>query len=271
MNRKAIAEETVRIMRQGQYSINGQTVDIALAQRQAEENSRLFTPAEGAKILNRIVPPTEGALPKPTVANEPTVKAILDFDRAGLTDIGVLNFASARNPGGGFLNGAMAQEESLAASSGLYGTQLRHERYYTANRECASMMYTDHAIYSPEVPFYRNARFELLKQPVTASVLTLPAVNYGQVLKKGEDPRKANAVMRERMRLSLAIFAECGARQLILGAYGCGVFGNDPVQIAKWWRELLVDEGYGRLFVRIHHAVLDSSRDDRCIRAFTSS
>ncbi|GIP36095.1 hypothetical protein J2TS4_53050 [Paenibacillus sp. J2TS4] len=47
------------------------------------------------------------------------------------------------------------------------------------------MMYTDHAIYSSDVIFFRDERFKLMKRPVTASLLTLPAVNYGQVVFQG--------------------------------------------------------------------------------------
>jgi len=122
----------------------------------------------------------------------------------------------------------------LAASNGLYNTQLCHEGSYKANRTNRSMMYTNHAIYSPDVVFFRDERFTLMKQLVTASVLTLPAVNYGQVVLKGEDCEEAERVMKDRMRLALAIFAQKGAKHLILGAYGCGVFRNDPVKIATW-------------------------------------
>ncbi|GGG18434.1 TIGR02452 family protein [Paenibacillus aceti] len=269
-NRKTIAQDTLRYMQQGYYEINGRRVDFAAEQRYSEENSVLITPQQGAELVSGCTPPPTGAVAEQTVANEATVKAILDFAQAGTRQVGVLNFASAKNPGGGFLNGAMAQEESLAASSGLYGTQLRNEGYYQANRACKSMMYTNHAIYSPDVVFFRDERFELLERPVTASVLTLPAVNYGQVLLKGEDPQLALEIMLERMRLALAIFADRGDRNLVLGAYGCGVFRNDPVKIAAWWEELLVKEGYGRFFERIVYAVLDSSKDRKCIRAFDS-
>ncbi|TYP69545.1 TIGR02452 family protein [Paenibacillus methanolicus] len=269
MNRKEIAAETLRIQQQGCYDYEGRQVDFAAAQRQSEANSKLITPEQGEALVKEI-----GGLPKLpqaavySVANEATVKAILDGAAAGKTRVGVLNFASAKNPGGGFLNGAMAQEESLAASSGLYEAQLRHEAYYKANRACPSMMYTDHAIYSPDVAFFRDERFGLLERPATASVLTLPAVNYGQVVLKGEDPEEAERAMKNRMRLALAIFAYQGDRSLILGAYGCGVFRNDPVKVAKWWRELLEDEELGRLFADIRFAVLDTSKAGACIRAF---
>ena len=129
------------------------------------------------------------------------------------------------------------------------------------------MMYTAHAIYSPEVVFFRDGGFRLLEKPFPSSVLTLPAVNMGQVLLKGEDCGTAEHVMRRRMQLALAIFAERGAKNLVLGAYGCGVFRNDPVKIAAWWEELLNGEFRG-IFGQIVFAVLDRSKNKACLNAF---
>jgi uncharacterized protein (TIGR02452 family) len=67
----------------------------------------------------------------------------------------VLNFASAKNPGGGFLNGARAQEESLARSSALYPC-LRKSGMYDHHRASGDCLYTDWMIVSPEVPVYRD-------------------------------------------------------------------------------------------------------------------
>ena len=90
------------------------------------------------------------------------------------------------------------------------------------------------------------------------------------MLLKGEDSAEAERVMRRRMKLALAIFARQGARNLVLGAYGCGVFRNDPKKIAAWWKELLEDEGMGQYFDFIFHAVLDQSKNRECISAFES-
>ena len=119
------------------------------------------------------------------------------------------------------------------------------------------MMYTDYAIYSPDVVFFRNADFELLETPVTASVLTLPAVNMNKVIEKGENIEKAKRVMENRMRLALTIFAKNENKNIILGAYGCGVFGNNPKDVAKWWRKHLIDNNYELFFESIVFAVLD--------------
>lgn len=268
MDRKAIARETLAIMDSGYYEVNGVYMDIRKQQEDSLKRSFLLTPEQGEQILKtyekgrkvqdrRTVFETE---------NCSTVDAVIRLALEG-KPAAVLNFASAKNPGGGFINGAMAQEESLAASSCLYQTQLAHEEYYVKNRAVRSMMYTDHAIWSPDVVFFRDGRFRLVEKPVYASVLTLPAVNMGQVLLKGEDAAEAEKVMRRRMGLSLAIFADQGCEHLILGAYGCGVFRNDPEKIAVWWKEFLEGDFAG-VFQTVVFAVLDRSSTGTCIRAF---
>lgn len=192
MDRKAVARETLKIMDQGYYECEGQRVSIQSDMDASIGKSRLITPDEGAALLERYGGGTCTKTLEVRVENLSTVDAIRKLSREGRENIGVLNFASAKNPGGGFINGAMAQEESLAASSILYRTLTAHEAYYRNNRAQTSMMYTDHAIYSPDVVFFRDGRFRLVENPVRASVLTLPAVNMGQVLLKGEDSAEAH-------------------------------------------------------------------------------
>lgn len=273
MDRKAVARETMEIMEKGYYIVpEGKQVDIQGAMERSVSGSMLITPAGGELLLNKYEEEISAARMLSenlvqTVENMPAVDAVRRLAAEGKSPVGVLNFASARNPGGGFLNGAMAQEESLAVSSTLYRTLIEHEEYYRANRAQSSMMYTDHAIYSPDVTFFRSGKFCLEENPVNASVLTLPAVNMGQVVQKGEDTGRAEQVMRRRMKLALAIFAEQGVRHLVLGAYGCGVFRNDPRKIADWWKEIL-EEGMDIYFDTILYAVLDRSEAGECIRAF---
>lgn len=272
MDRKATAKQTLNIMEQGYYEIEGKKIEIRELLEHSVKESFLLTPEQGAALLDTYKSSeynTKKDLGKKNldVCNCSSVDAILKLSEEGKKDIAVLNFASAKNPGGGFLNGAMAQEESLAVSSCLYKTLTVHEEYYKSNRLCNTMMYTDYAIYSPKVAFFRDGRFRLLKKPVTASVLTLPAVNMGQVLLKGENIEKAEQVMKRRMKLSLAIFAEQKCSHLVLGAYGCGVFRNDPNKIAAWWKELLEDFFWNK-FESIVFAVMDNTSSQSCIRAF---
>ncbi len=277
MDRKAMAKETLKILDQGFYEPDvrnkaGQNAEkrqivIKDALEQSVRRSVLISPEEGEKILEKYEECKNCRKPETKVENISTVEAVRKLAEGGKTDIGVLNFASAKNPGGGFLNGAKAQEESLTVSGTLYPALTAHEEYYRENREHRSMMYLDYAIYAPEVVFFRDEGFRLTDTPVKASVLTLPAVNMGQVLLKGENVQEAKRVMRRRMKLALGIFAEQKAKHLVLGAYGCGVFRNDPAEVASWWRELL-EEGMGRYFDSVFHAVLDRSREQYCIEAF---
>lgn len=264
MNRKAVAKETLDILKKGFYLWNGKKVEIESIHKNSIENSRYIAPEE---TFEKTKETRSESVCTILVSPYQTVRAILDAVHAKKEAIAVLNFASAKNPGGGFLNGAMAQEESLAASSGLYDTLTAHWEYYEKNRNTASMIYTDGAIYSKDVVFFRDESFQLLETPVLASVLTLPAVNYGQVLLKGEDSKLAKQRMRARMERSLQIFKKEGAKNLILGAYGCGVFRNDPKDIAKWWKELL-EEGYKNDFESICFAIFDRSEQQTCFRAF---
>ncbi len=275
MDRKAMASETLEIIRCGYYEPAGKKsaeqeplrIILKEAIEQSVKGSILISPSEGEKFLDKYHVCTGCRKPETRVENISTVEAIRILAEEGKAEIGVLNFASAKNPGGGFLNGAKAQEETLTVSSTLYPTLTAHEEYYRENRAHKSMMYLDYGIYSPHVVFFRDEEFRLTEAPVKASVLTLPAVNMGQVLLKGEDAEEAKRVMRRRMKLALGIFAEQGAKHLVLGAYGCGVFRNEPREVAVWWRELL-EEGMGQYFDSVFHAVLDHSKGQNCIRAF---
>jgi uncharacterized protein (TIGR02452 family) len=89
----------------------------------------------------------------------------------------------------------------------------------------------------------------------------------GQVREKGEDQAKARQVMKNRMQLALSIFAHEKNETIILGAYGCGVFRNNPNDIAGWWHKLLNDEGWGKFFKRVIFAVFDKP-DGENIKAF---
>ena len=262
--RAAMAQETLRILEERRYIVNGKTVDISSYLSNTNENS-VFIDQDEANRLEKGFTIKHGA-GSIELRNESTLDAIIRLSVLENKPFGVLNFASAKNPGGGFLGGAIAQEESLALASSLYASQLNHSAYYETNRACKSMVYTDCAIWSPDVVFFRNNDGNLLPQPVSASVLTLPAVNYGQALLKNENADKARASMRRRMKIALAICAAKGCEVVILGAYGCGVFRNDPVDVSAWWDELLSE--YGGHFRNVVFAVLDRSNTGINFSAF---
>jgi uncharacterized protein (TIGR02452 family) len=171
---------------------------------------------------------------------------------------GVLNFASARNPGGGFATGAEAQEESLARSSALYPCLTKHfEAFFEPNRQAKSGAYTHAALYSPGVPVIRDEHGELLARPYLADFATAAAPNRG-AMKSSAAEREAEDAFRERIPRVLELFARHGARDLVLGAWGCGVFRNSPKTVAGVFREHLSRTFRGH-FRQVVFAVLDPS------------
>merc|ERR1712113_859612 len=117
---------------------------------------------------------------------------------------GVLNFASARNPGGGFTTGAEAQEESLARSSGLYPCLTKHfQAFFAPHRQAASGLYTHGLIHSPQVPVVRDEHGTLLEKPYLIDFVTAAAPNCGVLKKKCSTQEAAshcNAALRERIQ-----------------------------------------------------------------------
>lgn len=271
--RKTLAEETLAIIERGGYEVGGRTIDISNEVREAITAARLLRP-EDLKQMSRTLPDTLVHVTEISVSNETTLEAARRL--AGDVEQGavfVLNFASAKNPGGGFLGGSQAQEESLARSSALYPTLTACPEYYEINRDCGTTLYTDHKIYSPCVPVFRHDDGSLLEEPYLISVLTSPAVNAGAVVQN--EPGSVSQIestMRRRLGYVLHAALTLGHEDLVLGAWGCGVFRNDPSQIAGLFAEHLLPGGLftGR-FRRVVFAVLDSTADQRIFGPFETA
>lgn len=156
------------------------------------------------------------------IRRQTTIACVLE--NAGKKII-ALNFASAKNPGGGYVNGANAQEESLCRCSLLYYTIKDCEEYYTTNRNHKGADYTDGMIYSSNVPVIRNDSGERLPEPVLCDFITCPAVNRRAAGSYISDD-KLNATMEKRIGKLTALAVSKKPELIVLGAFGCGVFGN---------------------------------------------
>ena len=126
-------------------------------------------------------------------------------------------------------------------------------------------LYSDYAVYSPGVPVIRDDDGKLLDAYYLCSFVTAPAVNVGATRDRSRDAIRAE--MARRVRKVLAIAAGHGHDAVVLGAWGCGVFRNDPEEIAELFREALGGEFHGA-FARVAFAVLDSSADGHFIGPF---
>src|SRR5579859_2313503 len=133
------AKETVAICESGFYTApSGKRVEIATATKNAVDDTILYSPENTPQTK----PLKQHGQISIEVVNETTFSALKRLDGKG-GHLGCLNFASAKNPGGGFLTGAQAQEEALARSSALYPCLLKAPQYYERNRVNRSTIYLD--------------------------------------------------------------------------------------------------------------------------------
>ena len=273
IKREIVGKETVEINEKGWYENQlGQKVSIELELQQSIANTILIKPEDHsvisqncADILPSVYNDTEIL-----VVNTTTLEAAFSLlDEVAGERVMCLNFASAKRPGGGFLTGSGAQEESLARSSGLYQCLISQPEYYEKNKACKSMMYTEYMIYSPGVPVYRNDEGHLLDKSYCIDILTAPAANAKQALNRGESEADIQDVMDKRIEKVLSVALNQGCKNLVLGAWGCGVFGNKPPMIAKLFAKHLMDDGiFSKAFNNIVFAVYDRSGNENNICEF---
>ncbi|MEU5142493.1 TIGR02452 family protein [Streptomyces sp. NPDC021139] len=247
---RGIAQQTEQIVAAGAYrTSDGREVSLATAIGAARDGTRMYGPG-----------PVEVSVPaRAGTVFEVTGESSLEAARRLGGDVAVLNFASARNPGGGYLNGAQAQEEALCRASALYTCLLRAREFYDHHRAHRDPFYTDRVVHSPGVPVFRDDRGRLLDAPFAAGFLTCAAPNAGVVLRTApERAAELPAALTARAERVLETAVAHGHRRLVLGAWGCGVFRNDPARVAGAFRTLLGPGGrFAGAFERVAFGILD--------------
>jgi uncharacterized protein (TIGR02452 family) len=243
---RAIAHETVACAERGSYPTAAGPVELRVAP--AVAGTRLHLPDD----------PLPAAPPGGPPAAEVTDESTLAATRRLGGDLACLVFASARNPGGGFLNGAQAQEESVARGSALYPCLRAAGDFYAHHRASDDLLYSDRVIHAPDVPVLRDDGGGFLPEPYPVSFLVTAAPNLGAILRgRPESAAAVPEVLARRAARVLRVASAHGHRRLVLGAWGCGVFANDPETVALAFREALGDNGS---FDHVVFAVLDRQR-----------
>lgn len=189
-----------------------------------------------------------------------SVKSMLKH-RDGKT--AVLNFASYKNPGGKFLDGSSAQEECLCHSSILYNVLKKFPDYYAWNKQHNNRaLYTNRALYSEDIVFIDESVCVYGADPeiVRADVITCAAPNYSAAGKYAKvEVDENNAELYRRIKFVLDVAEENNVETLILGAFGCGVFGQDASTVAKYFKKCL--DTYDYHFKKVYFSVLNRGRE----------
>jgi uncharacterized protein (TIGR02452 family) len=259
-----VAEWTLAAVARGRYtSPSGATVHVAREVAAAVDATREYPPE------HELPPMTDaGRVTSIHVVEASTLEAARALVAEG-ADVAALNFASAKRPGGGFRSGARAQEESIARVSGLYAC-LKGRRMYDAHRKLGDFAYTDWVIHSPGVPVLCDDEGTPLERPWRCAFLTSAAPNAREMTRRGRLASEAIRLLEARIERLLCVAARHGHTHLVLGAWGCGVFRNDPGAVAQAFRRVLRGPARG-VFEEAVFAILDETRDRRTLRAFERS
>ncbi|KAG1824416.1 uncharacterized protein BJ212DRAFT_1566252 [Suillus subaureus] len=262
-----IAQSTMDAIENGTVTIANVSYDLAAKVNFSNHNTRYYAPDSLLSTWSTSDPPRNLAATK----SEVSILEISTLDGARLLfntlssrstsfgRIAILNFASATRPGGGFLNGAQAQEESIARSSTLYPSLMTDsaQRFYRLHTRDRNRGFYHHAmVYTPSVVILKDDAGNWTS-PFEVDVLTSAAVNAGDS-ELAEIEKPIESVMKERMARILFLFEQQGAKNIVLGSFGTGVFQNDVKVVAKIWAELLTVKGarYRHSFDRVVFAIL---------------
>ncbi|ESK97279.1 hypothetical protein Moror_17844 [Moniliophthora roreri MCA 2997] len=255
--RVKIAEETLEVIKKGSYTHNGTVYTLKDKVEALKRGTRYYA---GDSLLSNwrhspsAVAAAGGEKERSTsvsILEMTTLEGARYLSKNTTTPqtIGVLNFASAKKPGGGFLTGAQAQEESIARSSTLYPSLMtdiaqNFYNYHLKPKQKKNFFYSHAMIYSPGVVVFRDDEGKWA-DPLEVDILTSAAVNAGEVRKntpsdaEAEAERKIEREMKERMARVLYLFEMRGTKDLVLGSFGTGVFQNRVDMVARLWAELL--------------------------------
>ncbi|MCR5214539.1 MAG: TIGR02452 family protein [Eubacterium sp.] len=261
MNNIFVAHETLEICKKRQYEVNGRIVTFPESDFEGVE---AITPEMGKNLLGQELEfPEDGQMCRLSVINSDSYAAAHRYDKAL-----VLNFANAHVPGGGFLHGANAQEEALCRCSTLYPsiTSDQGMAMYKYNNTHINSVESDYMLISENVLVFRDEKLNLLEEPFVTSVITAPAPNrYGAGA--FASPSKIKDTFERRTRIILRAAIERGYKNVVLGAWGCGAFGNKPSEVAGYFKRVIVEEKLGLFFNEICFAIY-GNENGRNIMAF---
>ncbi len=189
--------------------------------------------------------------------------------------VAVLNFASAINPGGGVEFGAKAQEECLCRTSTLYpalSTKYLWDNYYGANRAMYNPLHNDMCIYTPDIIVFKDdITYPTLldeKDWYKVDIISSAAPDLYNYLKEdyaGEDIDLYNIHLKRGRRI-IEVALHNKVDILVLGAFGCGAFANDPYIVSKAYKELMKE--YNQYFTEIAFAIYTQEYDTSNYDAF---
>ncbi len=207
---------------------------------------------------NTTLPPNPNYDTKLVVENIDIIDSMIIHQNDG-ENRAVLNHASYKEPAQQYLKGSSGREETLCDYSFLFNvlssTRLIKE-YYNPNKKklLNKGMYSNRGLYSPNVLFNKDGKNCIY------SVISTTAPNRQQSIQYKMFTEEENKVaLRERLEFILNIAAKNKVDVLMLGAFGCSVYRQNPSEVASIWRELL-SSNYMGYFKYIYIPIINNDQ-----------
>lgn len=254
--RVKILRETMKAAEDGCYDLEGREVKLPVSFEQIKE-VKLYTPEQVVRLSKQEI---SGNNPiRITLRNQDTLEAAFELhQRRKETEkpVLILNFANPHRPGGGIRSKPGTQEEHLCVKTTLLCSLETEEAwpFYQTNLDCGTQAQSDTVLFSPNTMVIRNPDLLLREEPFPVAVMTVSAPIASR-MEESELPNLEN-ILSNRIHGMLRTAAAEGYTRLVLGAWGCGNFGNDPDLVAKLFHEALQGD-----FEEVVMAVFDNSED----------
>lgn len=268
--RVRILRETMQAAEDGCYTAGEREVKLPVSFVEIQEVT-YYTPEQIARLCKKEVPEIKGVPVRIALRNQDTLEAAFVLhQRRKETEkpVLVLNFANPHRPGGGIRAKPGTQEEHLCVKTTLL-CSLETEAawpFYQTNLDCGTQAQTDAALISPNTMVIRNSDLTLREDPFPIAVLTVSAPIASRM--EEEEHMQLESILRKRIYGMVHAAMEAGYRRMVLGAWGCGNFGNDPELVARLYHEVLTNPGVSGSFEEITMAVFDHSQEQMQYRCF---
>lgn len=164
-----------------------------------------------------------------SVVETDTITTAINLHGQGRTCI--LNMASPKRAGGGVINGAKAQEECLFRCTNLFESVF--QTFYPLG--------VDESLYTTEALIIKDKDYNVIPEPIEVDCITVAALNLN---KQSFSDEEYNEITKKKIDMMLNLASAYRCDNLVLGAWGCGVFDNEPVDIAKLFLEVIKNSGY---------------------------
>ena len=254
--RVKILRETMKAAEDGRYLVDENEVMLPVSFEQIKE-VKLYTPAQVSQLSEQDMPGNKPI--QITLRNQDTLEAAFELHqhrKENEKPVLTLNFANPHRPGGGTRSRPGTQEEHLCVKTTVLCSLETEEAwpFYQTNLDCGTQAQTDTILFSSNTMVIRHTDLSLREDPFPVAVMTVSAPITSR-MEESELPNLEN-ILNRRIHGMLRAAAEEGYNRLVLGAWGCGNFGNDPELVARLFHNNLTGN-----FEEVAMAVFDNSED----------